>query len=115
MGPLLPLDGVKGNSPGLFHALPQEDLAVCPVQIGNLDAWRPRVRPVQLVMNPVNGQTTCSNDTFQLQLHAHVLLKETMQNYIIQLIILYLISSYWAADDRKKMIYQKEPLQRNLT
>ena len=38
MGQLLPLDGVKGNSPGLFHALPQEDLAVCPVQIGNLDA-----------------------------------------------------------------------------
>lgn len=53
---LLPFDGVQRDGPGLLHVLPQQHLAVRPVQVGHLDAGRPRVRPVELVVDPVDGQ-----------------------------------------------------------
>jgi len=53
---LLPLYGVQRDGSGLLHVLPQQHLAVRPVQVGHLDTGRPGVCPVQLVMDPVYGQ-----------------------------------------------------------
>ena len=58
----VPLDGVQGDGAGLLHALPEEDLAVRPVQVGHLDAGRPGVGPVQLVVDPVDGQPPWERD-----------------------------------------------------
>lgn len=55
---LVPLDGVQRDGSGLLHVLPQQHLTVRPVQVGHLDAGRPRVCPVQLVVDPVYGQST---------------------------------------------------------
>lgn len=56
---LLPLYGVQRDGSRFLHVLPQQHLAVRPVQVGHLDTGRPRVRPVQLIVDPVDGQSTC--------------------------------------------------------
>lgn len=52
---LVPLYGVQRDGSGLLHVLPQHHFAVRPVQVGHFDTGRPRVCPVQLVMDPVYG------------------------------------------------------------
>lgn len=67
VAPVCPVDltlyGVQRDGSGLLHVLPQQHLAVRPVQVGYLDTGRPRVCPVQLVMDPVYGQSTWTLQT----------------------------------------------------
>lgn len=62
VSPVCPVDltfyGVQRNGSRLLHVLPQQHLAMCPMQIGHLYTGCPRVCPVQLVMDPVYGQST---------------------------------------------------------
>lgn len=55
---LIPFYGVQCNGSGFLHVLPQQHFAMRPVQVGHLDTGRPGVRPVQLIMDPVYGQST---------------------------------------------------------
>ena len=55
---LVPLYGVQCNGSGLLHVLPQQHLAMRPIQVCHLDTRCPRIRPVQFVMDPVYGQST---------------------------------------------------------
>lgn len=55
---LVPLYGVQRDGSRLLHVLPQQHLAMGPIQVGHLDARCARICPVQLVMDPVDGQST---------------------------------------------------------
>lgn len=54
---VVPFYGMQRDGSRFLHVLPEQHFAVRPVQVGHLNAGRPRVRPVQLVMDPVNGQS----------------------------------------------------------
>lgn len=56
---LVPFYGMQRDGSRFLHVLPEQHLAVRPVQVGHLNAGCPRVRPVQLVMDPVDGQSAC--------------------------------------------------------
>lgn len=59
VGPVdLPFDWVESYGSWFLHVLPQEHLPVSAIYVGDLDARCARVCPVQLVMDPVNCQTT---------------------------------------------------------
>lgn len=55
---LIPFNRVQRDGSGFLHVLPQQHLAVSPVQVGDLNTRCSRVCPVELVMDPVNGQPT---------------------------------------------------------
>lgn len=62
VAPICPVDGalhgVQRNCSWLLQVLPQKHLSMGAIQIGHFNPRCPRVCPIQLVMDPVNGKST---------------------------------------------------------